>query len=80
VTYGPSGSSYSHKVPLILTKPLGHPSFYSISAQLKGSGTVTCAIKVDNKTLSHATASGGYRLATCEILSDSISGGWVDGN
>jgi hypothetical protein len=63
VTYGPSGSSFSHKVPMNVTKPLGSPQYYSISAQLQGGGNVSCELKVNGKTLSKASASGGVPAA-----------------
>jgi len=39
-----------------------HPSFYAIDVQLNGSGSVTCKIKVDGKTISAAHASGTDHL------------------
>jgi hypothetical protein len=80
VMYGPSGSSFSHKVPLNVSKPLGSPQYYSISAQLQGSGQVSCELKVNGKVMSKASASGGYNIATCEIVQDPINGGWIDAN
>jgi hypothetical protein len=73
VTYGPSGSSFSHKVPMNVSKPLGSPQYYSISAQLQGGGHVSCELKVNGKTLSKASASGSYNIAMCEIVQDPIS-------
>lgn len=80
VTYGPSGSDYSGSVPLHVSKPLGTPLYYSISAQLQGAGSVSCKIEVDGKTVSSSTASGGYNIAQCEISQDPLSGQWTDTN
>jgi hypothetical protein len=80
VTYGPAGSDLSGSVPMHLTKPLGSPMYYAISAQLQGGGTVSCKIEVDGKVISQATASGGYNIASCEISQDPLSGNWQDTN
>lgn len=80
VTYGPAGTDLSGTVPMSVIKPLGTPIYYSISAQLQGSGTVSCTIKVDGKAISSSTASGGYNIATCEISPDPLSGQWSDTN
>lgn len=80
VTYGPAGSDLDGTVPMKLTKPLGNPSYYDISAQLQGGGTVSCEILVDGKAISAATASGGYNIADCEIAQDPLSGQWQDAN
>lgn len=80
VTYGPAGSSLTGTVPMHVSRPLGSPSYYSLQAQLQGSGTVTCAIEVDGRVISRATASGQYQVAMCEISQDPFSGGWQDDN
>jgi hypothetical protein len=80
ITYGPAGTSLSGDVPLKVTKPLGHPSYYSISAQLQGSGHVTCKIEVNGKVISQAEAAGSYNIAMCEIVQDFLSDDWVDAN
>jgi hypothetical protein len=80
VTYGPAGSDLSGHVPLHKTVKLGNPSYYAISAQLQGGGTVKCEISVNGKVVSKATATGGYNLAQCEIVQDPFSGGWQDAN
>jgi hypothetical protein len=80
VTYGPAGSSLSGSVPLRVTKPLGTPAYYSVQAQLQGSGSVSCEIDVDGKAVSRGTASGGYQIASCEIVQDPFSGQWQDAN
>jgi hypothetical protein len=73
VTYGPSGSGYQGTVPLTVTKPLvGNPQFYSMSVQLKASGSVTCAIKV---TIVSASASGSTSVASCAMGQD-LNGSW----
>lgn len=76
VTYGPSGSGYQGTVPLTVTKPLvGNPQFYSMSVQLKASGSVTCAIKVDGVTIVSASASGSTSVASCAMGQD-LNGSW----
>jgi hypothetical protein len=80
VTYGPAGSDYSGSVPLHVTKPIGTPAYYVLDAQLQSAGAVSCKIEVDGKTVSSATASGGYNIAMCEIVQDPLSGQWEDAN
>jgi Protein of unknown function (DUF732) len=75
VTYGPSGSGYEGSVPLAVSRPLGNPQFYSISAQLKAGGTVTCQLKVDGVTISSATASGTNSVAHC-AMDQNLNGSW----
>jgi len=78
VTYGPSGSGYQGIGPLTVTKPLvGNPQFYSISAQLKNGGTVTCQIKVDGVTIVSASASGSTNVASCAMDQD-LNGSWQE--
>jgi Protein of unknown function (DUF732) len=78
VTYGPSGSGYQGSAPLTVTKPLvGNPQFYSISAQLKNGGTVTCQIKVDGVTIVSASASGSTNVASCAMDQD-LNGSWQE--
>jgi hypothetical protein len=80
VTYGPTGTSLSGSVPMKVTKPLGTPLYYSITAQLQGAGSVSCKIEVDGKVISQGTATGGYNIAQCEISPDPLSGQWTDTN
>ncbi|MFI9100107.1 hypothetical protein ACIGXA_06255 [Streptomyces fildesensis] len=80
VTYGPAGSSFSGKVPLKVTKPLGTPMYYSITAQLQGGGHVKCSILVNGKVISKAEASGSYNIAMCQISQDFGGDGWVNTN
>jgi hypothetical protein len=75
VTYGPSGSGYQGSVPLTVIRPLGNPQFYSISAQLKDGGTVTCELKVDGVTIASATASGTDSVANC-AMDQNLNGSW----
>ena len=78
VTYGPSGSGFKGTAPLTVTKPLvGNPQFYSISAQLKNGGTVTCQIKVDGVTIVSASASGSTNVAHCAMDQD-LNGSWQE--
>jgi hypothetical protein len=78
VTYGPAGSDLTGSVPMQLTKPLGSPVYYAVTAQLQGNGTVYCEIDVDGTAVSHAIASGGYQVARCEIIQ--AAGGWANAN
>lgn len=80
VTYGAAGSSLSGHSGMHVTKKLGSPSYYSISAQLSGSGKVTCEIKVKGKVISKGTATGSYNIAMCEIVQDPFGSGWEDAN
>jgi len=75
VTYGPSGSGYQGNVPLEVSRPLGNPQFYSISAQLKAGGTVSCQLKVDGVTIASATASGTNSVAHC-AMDQNLNGSW----
>ena len=63
-----------------VTKPLGTPLYYSVTAQLQGGGSVSCKIEVDGKVISQSTATGGYNIASCEISQDPLSGNWTDTN
>ena len=80
VQYGSAGSSAQGKVPMAVTSTLGSPLYYNISAQLNGSGSVTCKIEIDGRVISQASASGGYNIAMCEIVQDPLSGKWQDAN
>jgi hypothetical protein len=80
VQYGPAGSSAQGSVPMTVTKPLRNVQYYSITAQLQGSGHVTCRLKVNGTVISQSTASGSYNIATCEISKDIFSGKWTDTN
>ena len=78
VTYGPSGSGYQGSVPLTVTRPLvGNLQFYSINAQLKDGGTVTCQLKVDGVTIVSATVSGINSVASCAMDQD-LNGSWEE--
>jgi Protein of unknown function (DUF732) len=78
VTYGPSGSGYQGSVPLAVSRALvGNPQFYSISAQLKDGGTVTCQLKVDGVTIVSASASGTNSVANCAMDQD-LNGSWEE--
>ena len=80
VTYGPDGSSLNGTVPMRVTRPLGHPQYYSISAQLNGARSVMCKILMDGKVTSVAHATGAYNIADCEIDQNPLSGTWEDTN
>lgn len=80
VTYGPAGSGFTGQVPMRITKKLRHPAYYSITAQLQGSGAVTCKIMIGGKVVDHASATGGYNIASCEISRNLLSGKWESTN
>jgi hypothetical protein len=61
-----------------VTAKLGSPSYYSVTAQLQGDGSVTVKILVDGTVISSGTATGGYNIATAEISQDPLSGQWTD--
>ena len=63
-----------------MTRPLGNPEFYAISAQLQGGGRVMCVIKVDSVRLPASTATGGFNIADCEIGQDLITNLGEDDN
>lgn len=75
VTYGPAGSMAGHGSPMTVTAPLGDAAYYFISAQLNGSGSVSCQISVDGTPVSQGAATADYGIASCEIASDG-AGGW----
>lgn len=70
VAYGPTGSDNQGTIPMSVTQPLGSPNYYAIDAQLQGSGTVRCQIKVDGVAIAAGSASGGYHSADCQIFRD----------
>jgi len=78
VTYGPAGSSLSGHSPMRVTRKLGHALYYSIQAQLQGSGEVTVKILIGGKVISRAVASGGYNIAMAEISQNPLTGKWED--
>jgi hypothetical protein len=80
VTYGPSGTNDSGTVPMSITRTLRSPAYYAITAQLQGSGSVSCEIRVNGKVISRAHATGGYNIASCEISPDPLTGVWQDTN
>lgn len=78
VTYGPAGSSLSGHSPMKVTKSLGDPAYYSITAQLHGGGHVSCKLEIDGEVISQAEAKGGYQIAMCEAVN--VGGSWEDAN
>jgi hypothetical protein len=80
VTYGPSGSDFQGSVPMTKTETLdSNASYYAITAQLQGSGEVSCSIEVNGKVIDHATAEGDYNIADCEIT-QGLFGKWESTN
>jgi hypothetical protein len=80
VTYGPPGPGFNGNDPVHVTRALGNPELYAISAQLQGGGTVTCVIKVDGVPLSAPTATGEFTIADGGIGQDPITNLWQDDN
>jgi hypothetical protein len=80
VTYGPSGSDLQGHVPMRVTRKLKHPQYYSISAQLQGSGAVTCKILINGKVIDKARATGSFNIASCEIIQDVFGSKWESAN
>jgi len=82
VIYGPAGSDSQGTVPMHVTAtiPSSAPAYYAISAQLQGSGSVSCEILVSGKVISQATANGSFNIAQCEIDQDPFTGNWEDTN
>lgn len=80
VTYGPSGSNFNGSVPMDVKARLGNPQYYAIDAQLQGSGSVQCEIKVNGKVISQASANGGFNIASCEIDQNPLTGQWENTN
>jgi hypothetical protein len=78
VTYGPAGSDSQGSVPMSKTDkvPADKPAYYAITAQLQGSGSVSCSIKINDKVLATSTANGGYNIAQCEISENPLTGSW----
>lgn len=81
ITYGPSGSDYSAtSLPFTKTAALDDSAgYYVTTAQLSGSGSVTCTTTVQasdgTQTVSTASAQGGYNIANAEVCGD-FTGGW----
>ena len=78
VTYGPAGGTRTRLGPLHVTTTLGRAFYYSITAELAGSGSVTCEILIGSRVVSRSVATGGGDLASCEISQDPLSGRWQD--
>jgi hypothetical protein len=78
VTYGPPGSTRTGQGPMHVTTTLGSALYYSLTAQLDGSGSVRCEILIGSTVLSRSVANGGRHLAFCEISRDPLSGLWQD--
>ena len=53
VTYGPAGSTATGREPMTVTQsiPASPPIYYSINAQLQGTGSVSVVIKVNGKQI-----------------------------
>lgn len=84
ISYGSDSSEYSApRSPFSRTLPLNRSAeYYDVSAQLGGSGSITCSVTAhwNQGGRSHAarkvgSASGGYNIADPEICSN-FTGGW----
>ena len=78
VTYGPASGTLTRLGPLHVTTTLGRALYYSITAELAGSGSVTCEILIGSRVVSRSVATGDGDLASCEISQDPLSGRWRD--
>jgi hypothetical protein len=78
VTYGAAGSTYTGTVPMRITRRARDVAYYSIQAQLQGSGSVTVEIEINGRVISSGHASGGYDIAMAEISKDPLTGDWQD--
>lgn len=68
ITYvTPSGQEQQNGAPVPWRKAFKAKDFsvLTVSAQNKGSGTVTCEIDVDGKAKKKSTSSGAYAVVTC---------------
>jgi hypothetical protein len=85
ITYGPNGSNLGAS-SLPFSKTTGYDAsaqYYVTTAQLSGSGQVTCTttVQTDNGdgtahvVQNSGTASGGYNIASAQVCS-SFTGGW----
>jgi hypothetical protein len=85
ITYGPEGSNLGAS-SLPFSKTTAYDSgaqYYVTTAQLSGSGHVTCTttVQTDNgdgtadDVVNSGTASGGYNIASAQVCS-SFTGGW----
>jgi hypothetical protein len=84
ISYGSDSSNHAaSRPPFTVSLPLGaHAMYYSISAQLGGSGSIRCSVTVhwNQNGRSHSavkigSASGGYNIADPEVCSN-FTGGW----
>jgi len=78
VTYGPAGDTSVNTSPLHVTRPLRHPAFYTVTAQMQGPGAVACQIRVDGHAIATGSASGRHSTAQCKITRDPFTGAWTD--
>jgi hypothetical protein len=68
ITYAtPAGQEQQNGASVPWRKAFKAPDFsvLTVSAQNKGTGTVTCEIDVDGKTKKKSTSSGAYAVVTC---------------
>lgn len=80
ITYGPAGSQFSaDSLPFSETDSLdASAQFYVTTAQLQGSGSVSCTTTVQpgggGVVVAGGSASGGYNIASAQVCSS--SDGW----
>ncbi|HWG64505.1 MAG TPA: hypothetical protein VG253_22705 [Streptosporangiaceae bacterium] len=77
VTYGPQGSSVMSLSPMKASSPLGGARFYVLQAQLQGSGSVTCQLQINGRSVAVAHASGADNVALCSASRDPATGKWL---
>jgi hypothetical protein len=81
ITYGSdSSNTAASALPFQASSSLdSQAEYYDITAQLQGSGSITCTLTVQSDVSGTVTkegsATGGYEIASVEICSD-FTGGW----
>jgi len=75
ITYGDDSSNYEGTLPLRVSLPVDDNAlYYSVNAQLNGSGSITCKVVIgDAVEVGHAV--GGYNICSAQ-LNSGFTGGW----
>lgn len=80
ITWGTDSSNHAaHSLPFTETVPLdnsGGVLYYDVTAQLQGSGDISCQISVNGKVLKTGSASGGYNICMTEVTKDPFTDTW----
>lgn len=78
ITYGSDADSRdgSNRVPWSATlRADDSVAYYDVTAQLNGSGDITCAIYVGGKLIRRGHAAGSYNICEAQV-SPGLTGGW----